>query len=121
MANQYRKFYLVPEQQSPSGSTGRTISDGGIVWIGEEGTFPANISSQAMSQEEIDEYSWLADETVESGAKTIFTDSVWNRKTYAQIDSYIDSNVVDLASAKAVIKILAKSISAILKHERLIK
>ena len=53
---EYRKFYLVPGQQSPAGSTGRTTKDGGIVWIGEEGSFPAEIESAIMSEDEVAEF-----------------------------------------------------------------
>ena len=35
----------------------------------------------------------------------------------AQIENYIDNNVTDLASAKAVLKILAKAVSAIGKRQ----
>jgi len=38
-------------------------------------------------------------------------------KTYAQVDSYIETNVTDLASAKAVIKKMAKLMLAILKRQ----
>ena len=39
MATQYRVFYLTPGQKPPVGSTGKALADGGIMWIGEEGTF----------------------------------------------------------------------------------
>ena len=38
-------------------------------------------------------------------------------KTYAQVDTYIDNNVTDLASAKAVMKKMAKLMLAILKRQ----
>ena len=38
-------------------------------------------------------------------------------KTYAQVDTYIDNNVSDLASAKTVIKKMAKLMLAILKRQ----
>jgi len=54
MALEYRKFYLVPGQQAPvPGATGIGTPDGGIVWIGEEGTFPIEINSVLMTSEEI--------------------------------------------------------------------
>ena len=54
---EYRKFYLVSRQQSPSeGSTGIAMpSDGGIVWIGDK-WIAKDITNHIMSQEEIDEY-----------------------------------------------------------------
>ena len=45
MALEYRKFNLSPGQQAPSGSTGRLLSDGSIVWYGDGGNFPEDISS----------------------------------------------------------------------------
>lgn len=50
---EYRKFYLTLDQQSPSGSTGVCTADGGIIWVGDSGTFPSHISSQEMSADEI--------------------------------------------------------------------
>ena len=38
-------------------------------------------------------------------------------KTYAQVDTYIDTNVTDLASAKTVMKKMAKVTLAILKRQ----
>jgi hypothetical protein len=40
---EYRLFFLTPGQQAPSGSTGIMVGDG-IVWIGEPGTFPNEVS-----------------------------------------------------------------------------
>ena len=37
--------------------------------------------------------------------------------TYAQLDTYIDNNVTDLASAKAFLKKLAKGVLAMLKRQ----
>jgi hypothetical protein len=57
MALEYRKFYLVPGQQAPvPGATGIGAPDGSIIWIGEEGTFPAEINSVLMTAEEIAMY-----------------------------------------------------------------
>ena len=72
MSTQYRIFYLTPGQQAPSGSTGILLSSGGIVWIGEAGTFPeeatlgdkcdtdpefdTTYTHSLATQEEIDEY-----------------------------------------------------------------
>ena len=38
-------------------------------------------------------------------------------KTYTQVDTYIENNVTDLASAKVVIKKMAKLMLAILKRQ----
>ncbi len=38
-------------------------------------------------------------------------------KTYAQVDTYVENNVTDLASAKVVIKKMAKLMLAILKRQ----
>jgi hypothetical protein len=57
MALEYRKFYLIPGQQAPvPGATGIGAPDGGIVWVGEEGTFPEDINSVLMTSEEIVKY-----------------------------------------------------------------
>ncbi|MHA2135393.1 MAG: hypothetical protein ACW99J_16150 [Candidatus Thorarchaeota archaeon] len=36
-----RVFYLTPGQQAPKDTTSKALRDGGIVWIGEPGTFPS--------------------------------------------------------------------------------
>uniref|UniRef100_A0A6M3J3Y1 Uncharacterized protein n=1 Tax=viral metagenome TaxID=1070528 RepID=A0A6M3J3Y1_9ZZZZ len=51
---EWRKFYLVPGQQAPAGSTGRGLADGGIAWYGDPATFPGDVSFAMMTQEEID-------------------------------------------------------------------
>ena len=57
MATEHRKFYLVPGQQAPvPGATGIGTPDGGIVWVGEVGTFPSEINSVLMTAEEITLY-----------------------------------------------------------------
>lgn len=48
---EWRKFYLTPGQQSPEGSQGWCVPDGGIAWYGEN--FPEGIQSEPMSEEEI--------------------------------------------------------------------
>lgn len=49
---EYRRFYLSLDQASPEGSTAIGTPDGGIIWVGEEGTFPSGINSVIMTQEE---------------------------------------------------------------------
>ena len=44
MSQQYRLVFLTPGQQPPIGSTGMALANGGIMWIGEEGTFPVSAS-----------------------------------------------------------------------------
>lgn len=72
---EYRLVFLTPGQQAPKGSTGRCLSNGGVVWIGEEGTFNENAllghrlptdpifnakyDNKIMTQDEMDEYNLL--------------------------------------------------------------
>ena len=41
MAQQHRLFFLTGGQMAPENSTGVSLANGGIVWLAEEGTFPA--------------------------------------------------------------------------------
>ena len=52
----YKKFYLTPGKQAPFGSTGKTLSDGGIVWIGESDNISADIESYVMSDAEVKQF-----------------------------------------------------------------
>jgi hypothetical protein len=72
MAQEYRVFFLTPGQQSPEGNTGFVLSNGGMIWIGEEGDFPAEATlgyqtsgdiepettydNRLATEDEIDEY-----------------------------------------------------------------
>lgn len=72
MADEYRLFFLTPGQMAPKGSTGRALKCGGIVWIGDKGTFPEKVTlgkrsfmdkvsnqtykNRLMTDEEIEEY-----------------------------------------------------------------
>ena len=49
------KFYLVPGQKPPEGTTSQAMTDGGIVWIGEEWT-ATEIEAHEMSLAELQEY-----------------------------------------------------------------
>ena len=122
MANEYRKFNLTPGQQAPVlGATGVGIP-GGIVWYGVVGTFPGDISSVVMTQNETDYYNWIitqGDRT--AAAKNVFEGSILWDISYAQMDTYIDNNVTDMASARAFLKKLAKAMVAHLKMNGLIK
>jgi hypothetical protein len=52
----YRKFHLTPGQKAPIGSTGKTLVDGSIVWIGD-GSFPDDsIQSVEMTDLEIQNF-----------------------------------------------------------------
>lgn len=92
MAQEYRKFYLSPGQQAPTpGATGISMPDGGIVWIGEAGTFPTEASlgnrlptdpvfattyvNHVMSQPELDEYTLMLKyiSTVSGGYKELIS------------------------------------------------
>ena len=75
MAQQHRLVFLTPGQQSPVGSTGKALANGGIVWLAEEGTFPVSASlgthldtdpiflttynNRAATVEEIAEYEYI--------------------------------------------------------------
>ena len=121
MADEYRKFNLNQGQTAPSGNTGVHIP-GGNVWIGENGTFPSEISSSAMTQEEIDFYAWkIAQPDRTAAAKNVFEGSILWDVSYAQVDAYIENNVIDISpSAKEFLKMLAKITVAHLKFNGLI-
>lgn len=75
MSDQYEVVYLTPGQIPPVGSTGIMLDDGGIMWIGEEGTFPGTAdlgqkldsdpefdttyTHNTATQDEIDEYNYI--------------------------------------------------------------
>ena len=117
---EYRKFKLFPGQQAPEGSTGVGLSDGWIVWYGEN--FPVEIESVLMTPEEIAYYKWILDGPKRlADAQAVFADSILYNVTYSQADTYIDNNVTDLATARAFIKKLAKVVLALLKFNGLVK
>ena len=119
---EYRKFKLSPGQQAPEGSTGESLSDGYIVWIGESGSFPEEIESYLMTSDEQAEYVWIEDFPNRlTEARAIFVDSILYDVTYANVDTYIDSNVIDLAAAKKYLKKLSKVVLTLLKFNGLVK
>lgn len=119
---EYRKFTLSPGQQAPSGSTGATLLTGEIVWHGEEGTFSSEITSEVMTQAEIDEYTWITGLPDRMAtAKTLFGGSILYDIEYPDVDTYIDNHVTDLASARAFLKKLGKIVLALLKFNGLVK
>lgn len=63
MAKEIRKFNLTPGQQNPT--TGKILpfplKDGSTLWEGEEGTFPKNINSAPLIEDDLYEYGWRSD------------------------------------------------------------
>ena len=57
----------------------------------------------------------VAQKQADATAEIIASDLA--NKTYTQVDTYIENNVTDLASAKVVIKKMAKLMLAILKRQ----
>ena len=57
----------------------------------------------------------VAQKQADATAEIIASDLA--NKTYAQVDTYVENNVTDLASAKVVIKKMAKLMLAILKRQ----
>ena len=51
---EYKKFFLSPGQQAPIGSLGKTLSDGGILYYGED--IPGEITSETLTLVEIKRY-----------------------------------------------------------------
>jgi hypothetical protein len=72
---EYRLFFLTFGQKAPTGSTGIMLTNGGIMWYGEDGNFPSSAelgtklptdpefnttyNHRAASQDEIDEYTTI--------------------------------------------------------------
>lgn len=78
MANEYRVYWLVPGQSTPDGGTGIGVTgrSGGIMWIGEEGTFPTTAikgdpvgadtyANRLATQAEIDKYNAIVNNEIE--------------------------------------------------------
>lgn len=83
-----------------------------LAWIAEE-----NTPDPAYTQTEIDAYTaaQTAAETTQTEADNEISLGVLADKTYAQVDTYIDNNITDMASAKEVIAHLARIVLAIIK------
>jgi len=62
---------------------------------------------------------YLDDQEAETKAEVFADQQVRNmlKSTPAEIETYIDTNVTDMASAKEVMKVLAKALSALAKRE----
>lgn len=119
---EYRKFTLSPGQQSPAGSTGVGLSSGWIVWYGEEKTFPKKITSEMMSQAEIDEYIWIKafpDRIAEATA--VFQTSALNDVLYSKIETDINAKNLSLVEMRKLITDLYKIVLALLKFNGLVK
>jgi len=103
---EYRKFTLSPGQQSPEGSTGRTLPTGEIVWYGDD--FPSSITNELMTQDEID---WFINEPIENAnLRAALADLVDNLK-FAQVDDHIDNVFGSLNTAqKTSLKKLYKAV-----------
>lgn len=63
MAIEYRKYKLSPGQQVPliGENTSITLKDGSMVWIGQKGTFPEDINSSLLTEDEKYEFEWRKD------------------------------------------------------------
>ena len=63
-----------------------------------------------------EEYEASEIEAAYNAAKTAITESALTNLTYAQLNTYINNNVTDLASIKAYLKKLSKVVLAIIKY-----
>jgi hypothetical protein len=77
---EYILFFLTYGQKAPIGSTGVMLSNGGIMWVGEDGTFPASAdlgtkldsdpsfdteyNNRLASVEEIEEYEHIVENPI---------------------------------------------------------
>jgi len=73
--SEYRLFFLTHGQKPPTGTTGIMLANGGIMWIGDNGTFQveptfgsktdsdpdfsATYNNRTATQDEIDEYDYI--------------------------------------------------------------
>jgi hypothetical protein len=83
-----------------------------LAWIAD-----GNTPDPAYTQAEIDALTAAATahETTQTEAANEINLSVLAGKTYAQVDTYMDNHVSDLASAREVLKKLARIVLAIIK------
>ena len=92
---EYRKFTLQPGQQVPTGSTGQSLPTGEIIWYGDN--FPPEITSELMTQDEID---WYTNDPIENeNLRTALADLVDSLK-FAQVDTHIDTVFSNLSTAQ---------------------
>lgn len=83
-----------------------------LQWQSEGG-----VADPAFTQAEVDAYiaAQAAAATVQSEADDEINLGVLAGKTYDQVDSYIDTNITDMATAKTTIAKLARIVLAIIK------
>ena len=72
---------------------------------------------QATELEEIEDFTPEEVETQYNDAKNTIDLSDLSKLTYNQLDTYIDNNITDLASAKLYLKKLSKVVLAMLKRQ----
>jgi hypothetical protein len=118
----YRKFYLKPGQQSPAGSTGRTVPDGGIVWIGDADAFPSEIRSEVMTKDEIAEFTappMVSAEEIQQLKDAIFTDL--GGKSLSAVYKRVDEIFPEMTDAQRQhIKNLEGTVAALAKMAGLV-
>lgn len=103
--------------ENPDGST-RTAFEYEYVEIYGKVTKSKIIKALEDTKLDIDEeYEPAELETQYENAKEAIKLSNLSEMTYAQLDTYIDNNVTDLASAKTYLKKLSKVVLAILKYQ----
>ena len=103
--------------ENPDGST-RTAFEYDYVEIAGKVTKSKIIKALEDTKLDIDEeYEPAELETQYENAKEAIKLSNLSEMTYAQLDTYIDNNVTDLASAKTYLKKLSKVVLAILKYQ----
>ena len=94
---EYRKFYLVPGQQAPEGSTSTGMPDGGIVWIGDTWT-ATKITSHVMTTEEMTEYELLLKYMDSETVFEISFDDFKDDTKLAAIKTDITTKLTDLSN-----------------------
>ena len=105
------------EIEEPDGTT-RTAYQYDYVEIYGKVTKSKIIKALEDTKLDIDEeYEPAELETIYEDAKEAIKLSNLSEMTYAQLDTYIDNNVTDLASAKTYLKKLSKVVLAILKYQ----
>lgn len=97
---QYIKFKLTPGQQAPEGNTGITLSDGYLVWTGEENTFKSDASIG----------------TVLSGDITPNTKIEYKEMTEEEIQEFLKlstASIVDIDELEARVVVLENKVTTL--------
>jgi hypothetical protein len=112
MAVEKRIYELVPGQQAPKGSLRRTHPNGGVVWEGEEGTFPKDIISHVMTTEE--ENIWNDFLAYEAKIRTLGIDQLEGLMPY---DKWTDTTKLSSVKTKlqSIIDEIDTQITSIIK------